>query len=240
MTALLQIDALEVARGGAMAVSGVSFAIKRGGWTGVVGANGSGKTSLLRALAGRLPVSRGHITLDGVNVGDDRAARARRIGFAPDAGFLPEDLSPAQLFALVDQEAAREPALDELWQALTLDRFLNRRIGSLSAGTRQRIAIYAGFIGHARGLVILDEPFNWLDPLTAYDTKQALWNLVKGGLTLITALHDFGTLTTYCQRGLLLTDGRLSLDLDSAALEEGRTNPAAFDRLIVRHLRGSV
>ena len=239
MTARLQATSLHVDRGGAPAIVDVTAGFPRGSWTGLVGANGSGKTSLLRALAGRLPISRGEIGIDGIDVSLDRAARARRIGFAPEAVFLPDSLTPGQLFQLQDrsERGGRDAALEDLWQALTLDRFARSPIGSLSAGTRQRVAIYSAFIGHLDGIVILDEPFNWLDPLTAYDTKAALRDLVDRGLTLITALHDFGTLTLYCQRGLLLADGRLSLDLDEAALAAGRADPADFDRRIVEHLR---
>jgi len=239
MTARLQTVKLCVARGSASAVLDVCTQFPRGGWTGLVGANGSGKTSLLRALAGRLPISSGQVLLDGADVSSDRAARARQIGFAPDAAFLPEDLTAGQLFGLQDGsgQRGRNAALDGLWQALTLDRFVEKPIGSLSAGTRQRIAIYSAFIGHGADIVILDEPFNWLDPLTAHDTKAALRELVQDGLTLITALHDFGTLTAYCGRGLLLADGCLSLELDQEALAAGRADPEAFDHFIVEHLR---
>jgi ABC-type multidrug transport system ATPase subunit len=86
----------------------------------------------------------------------------------------------------------------------------------------------------------LDEPFNWLDPLTAFDVKQALRALVtEEGVTLITALHDVATLTAYCDRGVLMSAGRLSLALEQAALREGLADPVAFEGRIVEQLRAA-
>jgi len=180
-------------------VSGISYAHRGAGWIGVVGANGAGKTTLLRALAGRLALAGGTIRIDGRDLGSDRAERARLIGFAPNPNFLPDDLSPGELFALASFDGARHsvaPGLEALHAALDIDRFMGRRIDALSAGSRQRIAIYSAFINQPP-IVILDEPFNWLDPLTAYETKCALRDLVGQGLLLVTALHDVSTLTSY-------------------------------------------
>ena len=209
------------------------------GWIGLIGANGSGKTTLLRGVAGRLPVAGGRLRLDGRDVTNDRAVRAKAIGFAPDANMLPDDLSPAELFALAafrpDREAA-EAKLSGLRAALGLDLFLHRKLATLSAGTRQRVAIYSAFVNQP-AIVILDEPFNWLDPLTAFDCKQALLGLVGQGLLLITALHDVSTLVGYCTRGLLLADGGLALAMEEAELAAGRSDPTGFEHRIVGHLR---
>jgi len=209
------------------------------GWIGIIGANGSGKTTLLRALAGRLPLAGGRILLDGRDVSRDRAERAQAIGFAPDANMLPEDLSPAELFALAafgPERSAADSELAQLRAALAIDRFLHRKLGTLSAGTRQRVAIYSAFVNRP-AIVILDEPFNWLDPLTAFDCKQALLGLVERGLLLLTALHDVSTLVGYCSRGLLLADGALALAMEAGELAAGRADPVRFEQNIVGHLR---
>jgi ABC-2 type transport system ATP-binding protein len=239
MTISFDLDKVFVARGGMLAVAGISYAHQGAGWIGVVGANGSGKTTLLRAVAGRLPLARGPIRIDGRDLGGDRAERARLIGFAPDANFLPEDLSPGEIFALASFDGASNggaSGLESLRAALDIDRFMARRIGALSAGSRQRIAIYSAFVNRPR-MVILDEPFNWLDPLTAYETKCALRDLVEQGLLLVTALHDVSTLTSYCSRGLLLAGGAAALEMERDELAAGARDPLAFEHSIVEHLR---
>ena len=239
MTPSLQLESACVERGGTPVIRDVSYGQSGPGWIGIIGANGSGKTTLLRGVAGRLPIAGGRILLDGRDVTHDRAARAKAIGFAPDANMLPEDLSAAELFALAafqpDWQAA-EAKLGRLRTALGIDRFLHRKLATLSAGTRQRVAIYSAFVNQP-AIVILDEPFNWLDPLTAFDCKQALLGLVEQGLLLLTALHDVSTLVGYCTRGLLLADGGLALAMEEAELAAGRRDPVRFEHMIVGHLR---
>lgn len=235
----LDIEQVCVDRGGRPIVAGLSYANGRPGWIGLVGANGSGKTTLLRALAGRLPIRSGRIALGGVDLGRDRAARARLIGFAIDAAMLPDDLTPYELFAVSAERkrAIDEPALHGLRAALNIENFIDWTCGSLSAGMRQRVALLAAFLD-LPGIVILDEPFNWLDPLTAFDTKRALRDLVaEQGLTLITALHDVSTLTAYCDRGILMSAGRIALALEEAELRAGLADPVAFEARVVDRLR---
>lgn len=241
MSLSLEIERLHVDRGGAPAVLGVDYASHQPGWIGLVGANGSGKTTLLRALAGRLPIRSGRIAIGGVDLSADRARRAKLIGFAIDNAMLPADLTPRELFALSAEaeNAIDDPALAPLRVALRFESFIDRKCGALSAGMGQRVALFAAFLD-LPGIVILDEPFNWLDPLTAFDTKQALRALVLArGLTLITALHDISTLTAYCNRGILLSAGRIALTLEESELRAGLTDPVSFETRMVDRLRNS-
>jgi ABC-type multidrug transport system ATPase subunit len=220
----------------------VDLAIEPGRWTGLIGANGSGKTSLLRALAGRIETQGGRIIVDGEDRSPDRAWRARNIGFAPDASALPATLSGRELFAILADEIPGETDADPLRplrRALDFDPFLDRGIGALSAGMRQRLAIFCAFLDRPRA-AILDEPFNWLDPICAFDTKEALKVVVAGeGLTLITALHETATLVGNCEAGLLLADGRLGLRLGPAEIAAGRRDYPAFEASIIASLRGA-
>jgi len=237
----LEIAQLQVDRGGVPAVLGVDYANHQPGWIGLVGANGSGKTTLLRALAGRLPIRSGRIAIGGADVSANRALRASLIGFAIDNAMLPADLTPRELFALSaeSEQAIDDPLLAPLRAALRFESFIDRKCGALSAGMAQRIALFAAFLD-LPAIVILDEPFNWLDPLTAFDTKQALRDLVTArGLTLITALHDISTLTAYCNRGILLSAGRIALTLEESELRAGLADPISFETRMVDRLRDS-
>jgi ABC-2 type transport system ATP-binding protein len=238
----MRIEARElcVLRGDHKAVERVSFVVEGAGWTGLVGANGSGKTSLLRALAGRLETAAGAILIDDVDRTADRAWRAEAIGFAPDAAALPESLSGRELLAVLGgEDAGRDPGdpLHILRRALAFDPYIDRRIGTLSQGMRQRLAIFCAFLARPRA-VLLDEPFNWLDPISAFDTKAALGELVAQGLTLVTALHDMASLVRQCGAGLLLSDGRVSQVLGAAQIEAGRRDFAGFEARMIAALRG--
>jgi len=235
------LEDVSVERGGLLAVRTVSFANEGAGWIGIVGANGSGKTSLLRAIGGRLPIRSGRILIGGADLSRDRAARAAAIGFAIDAAMLPGELTPQEVFAITarDRDAMDAPALAPLREALGIDAFLDRTCGTLSAGMGQRVAIFAAFLDLPR-IVILDEPFNWLDPLTAFDVKAALAGLVAAqGLTLLTALHDVATLLACCSRGLLMADGAIALTIERAELRAARADPIAFEAAMITRLRST-
>lgn len=229
---------LRIERGGATVIASVDIAVDAGCWLGVIGANGSGKTSLLRALAGRLPIAAGRLLLDGRDVAADRATRARRIGFAPPIGMLPAALRAGDVLALAGGNlAAALDRLGPLREALAIDGLVSRVIGTCSAGMRQRIAIACAFAG-GRDAVVLDEPFNWLDPVAAYDVRAALRSMVDERMLLVTALHDLTTMVAACDRGLLLSAGRIALAIDEAALAAARHDPAAFEQRMIAALRG--
>jgi ABC-2 type transport system ATP-binding protein len=228
---------VSVTRSGKTVVRDVDLTVTRGSWFGLIGANGSGKTSLLRALAGRLPFAGGLCRLDGKEMAADRAGRAARFGFSVPADKLPDALRARDALNLVsgdiDDFCSRVP---DLCGALGLGPLLDRWIGDCSAGMRQRIAIAAAFAGDHE-LVILDEPFNWLDPVAIFDLRQALRGMVDRGLTLITALHDLGTLAVVCDTGLMLADGTATLAMDEDRLRAAARDPRRFEEEAIDLLR---
>lgn len=241
MSLPLNIEHLAVEREGVPVIADLSHAIERPGWTGIVGANGSGKTTLLRTLAGRLPVRSGRIAAGGVDYTRDRGGRAEMIGFAVDGSMLPAELTPGEIFAIAARrrDAVDDPALAPLRKALNVEHFINRKCGTLSAGMGQRIALLAAFLDMP-AIVILDEPFNWLDPLTAYDVKIALRDLVIAReIALITALHDVTTLMAYCNSGILMAGGHIALVMDEAKLRSGLADPGGFEAFMVERLRAT-
>jgi ABC-type multidrug transport system ATPase subunit len=234
---LLELCDAVVARGGVLAVRSASLAVPAGSWFGLIGANGSGKTSLLRAMAGRLPFESGRLVLKQEDVTADRARRAALIGFAPEASMLPVALTGRDLLRLVAGhfELGFE-ALGSLRDVLAIEPLLDRPVGTLSSGMRQRLALACAF-APGKDILLLDEPFNWLDPIVAYDLRIALRDRVEAGLTLVTALHDLGTLASACDTGAVLADGRISLALDREALALAARDPAAFERRTIDFLR---
>ena len=237
MKRAIDLAAVSVERAGAPVIRDVDLTVARRSWFGLIGANGSGKTSLLRAVAGRLPFAGGSCRIDGEEMIANRLARATRIGFSPPADTLPDALRGREVLELVGG------AIDEIWPrlgplrgALGLEALLDRWIGDCSAGMRQRITIALAFAqGHR--LVILDEPFNWLDPVAVFDLRQALRTMVDDGLTLMTALHDLGTLAVACDAGLMLADGKVAMTLDNALLRAAAHDPPAFERRTIDLLR---
>lgn len=187
MTAAMTLQDISVERGGAFIVRDLSLSVEDKCWLGVIGANGSGKTTLLWAMAGRLHIASGQCRIGDTDVTADRAARADRIGFMPPIEHSPTSLPIHRLLTLAggvieDQQQRNH----QLWAALGIHDLLPRQIGVCSAGMRQRAAIAIAFARPA-GIVILDEPFNWLDPVAAFDLRSALAN---GRVSLCQSVED--------------------------------------------------
>ncbi|PZT87882.1 MAG: ABC transporter [Citromicrobium sp.] len=234
MSPAITLDNVVVMRGRTRAVDAVSLAISRGNWFGIVGANGSGKTSLLRAMAGRLGFAEGRCQVDGAEM-PVRSMRAGKIGFAPPGESLPASLEVGQVLAIAAQDAV--PELGELGEVLEIEALRHRRVGACSAGMRQRVAIAVAF-ARPCDIVVLDEPFNWLDPVVAYDLKRVLRNRVHSGMTIVTALHDVATLSTQCDEAVVMRDGCVALALSGSDLAEAASAPASFEERMVGLLRG--
>lgn len=237
MTAALAITGLNVSRGGLPIVQDVSAAVMPASWFGVIGANGSGKTTLLRAIAGRLPIAQGSCAVFGEERAQDRGARAQAIGFAPPIEHFPASLRLRRLLELAgDPIEVQHERNRLLWDALGLKELLDIPAGECSSGMRQRAAIALAFAKPCP-IVILDEPFNWLDPVAAFDVRAVLARLVAEGLALITALHDLTTLCGFCDSGIVMAKGRVSLTLDTDRLRAGRNDPVRFESDLVAALR---
>lgn len=242
MSIAFDIAGLRVRRGTTEAVRSASFQFVGPGWFGIIGANGSGKTSLLRAVAGRLDLSGGSITIDDIDRTVDRAWRAQHIGFAPEGSVLPDALTARDLYAVLSRGTGGviSAALSQLHEALGIAALLDRRIGSMSAGIRQRVALYSAFVAaHGRRIVILDEPFNWLDPVASYDAKAALSALVGEGLTLVTALHDLSSLALSCDAGMMMAEGKVVAELSKTDLMQAGNDLPGFERSMMNRLRSS-
>jgi ABC-2 type transport system ATP-binding protein len=232
MSAALSLDDVQVRLGGALIVRGVSFQAVAGEWFGLLGANGSGKTTLLRALNGRLEIDGGHVRLDETEVTGDLAARARRIGFAPPPDSVPLELTGGELIDLLARArgaAMREPRA--IYDALDVGWLEPVRLGEMSAGMRQRVCLFCAFIGDPR-VVLLDEPFNWLDPVAGVDFKAALRAWTDAGGALVTALHDIAAFATRCDEGVLLHEGRIVKVFERAEIMAGRGDILAFEQVV--------
>lgn len=236
MTMAIQLTGVSVDRSATRVIHDVDLIVPAGSWFGLIGANGSGKTSLLRALAGRLPFAAGTCVIDGADFVESRMARAQRFGFAPPADRLPDALRVRDLLELVSGKVdSVSERLGPVRSALGIDQLLHKWVGECSTGMRQRAAIALAFAG-GQSVVVLDEPFNWLDPVAAFDLRQALRTLVDGGLTLLTALNDLGTLSA-CDEGMMLEDGRVALVIDRATLAQAAQSPQEFERRTIDLLR---
>jgi iron complex transport system ATP-binding protein len=187
----------------------------------LVGPNGSGKTSLLHALA-RIGRPSGEVRVDGRRPEDLPPARRRRL-----LSYLPASRDAA--WPLAAQDVVRlggdEPEAAEAMAALDLAPFARRRVDRLSTGERSRVLIARALAPKPR-LLLLDEPVANLDPLWQLRLMEILRLAVKSGQGAVVAMHDLDLAARYSDRLVLMEDGAIVADgepgaiLGSARLEE--------------------
>jgi ABC-2 type transport system ATP-binding protein len=211
------------------AVREVSFAVPVGAAYGFLGANGAGKSTCIRLIAGLLTGHRGDVRLFGQElVGEDHRLRAR-IGYLPEQPYFYDNLAVGEYLAwlarLSGMAADRIPAaVDRVCRLLDLGELRGRHLRSFSKGMRQRFGL-AQAIVHEPELLILDEPFSGLDPLWRARFKEVMALERERGATLFFSSHILGDVEDLCDHygvidhGRVLEQGRLADLLGQAPLE---------------------
>jgi ABC-2 type transport system ATP-binding protein len=194
------------------AVDGVSFAVGRGEIFGLLGPNGAGKTTIIRTLMDIIKPDDGAIRLMGQPVSEASKARI---------GYLPEERGLYQNYRLLEcltylgalkgmsREEARRRAMDLLARA-GLDEYARRKVKELSKGMTQKAQFLAAIV-HEPELLIMDEPFQGLDPVNTDLLKTILLEEQARGKTVILSTHNMNQVEEMCDRILLINHGRAVL-----------------------------
>lgn len=216
----LRITALAAGHGDHQVLAGLDLCLPRGQWLAVVGANGSGKSTLLDCVSGRHAIWAGRIVVDGHPLQDGAIAAKARLGYAVAADALPAVLTGRQCLAIHAQ--ARRVEVDagtlQLAGELRLESRLDEPVSLYSYGTRQKLGILLALLG-APALIVLDESFNGLDPASGLVLKRHLRERADAGRCgILLATHALDIVERWCDRAVLLDQGRLAGDWDRAAL----------------------
>jgi iron complex transport system ATP-binding protein len=181
----------------------------------LVGPNGSGKTSLLHALA-RISAATGEVRIDGLRLEGLAPARRRRLlSYLPASRDIAWPLTARDLVRLGAGAGEAEEAL----AGLDLTRWAERRVDRLSTGERSRVLIARALAPKPR-LLLLDEPVANLDPLWQLRLMEILRDAVKGGQGAVVAMHDLDLAARYADRLVLMDRGAVVADGDPKAMLE--------------------
>lgn len=219
-TTVIRLSGVTKQFGKFSAVSNVSLAVDARQVVGFVGANGAGKTTTISMLLGFLGVSSGTVELFGEIVQPSNAHTShRRIGYAAGDMELPGQLTGSQYLAFLRHQ--RKGSSDKQYQDL-LKRFspqLNKKIGTLSRGNKQKIALVAAFVGEP-DLVILDEPTSGLDPVMQEAFLDLVRNYQQQGKTVFMSSHYLKEVMDVCDRVVLMSHGKVVEDIQTSQLLE--------------------
>jgi ABC-2 type transport system ATP-binding protein len=199
--------------GRTVAVDRLDLAVRAGTFYGIIGPNGAGKTTTLSMMTGLLRPDTGRVLVHGVDVWKDPAAAKKLIGVLPDRLRLFDRLTGAQFLfyaaALrgIDRATAKKRA-QELAEALGLTDALERLISDYSAGMAKKVAL-AGAMIHAPRVLVLDEPFESVDPVSSAAVITVLRRFVAGGGTVVLSSHGLDFIERVCDDVAVIVGGRV-------------------------------
>ena len=216
---LLEIDALRKEFGGLVAVNDVDLTIPRGAIVSLIGPNGAGKTTLLRVLLGVLSPDRGEVRYDGRSVSE----RDRRHW-----GYMPQERGLYPAMPVGDQAVyfgrlhglSRNTAVSKarvLLEELGLQDRWDERTDKLSGGMQQRLQLATALI-HDPDVIVLDEPFNGLDPVAVANLSETLRQRARDGRTVLFSSHQLDLVQDLCEDIVMVDQGRTVLQGSVATL----------------------
>ena len=228
---LLRITGLTKRYPGVTALDDLTLEVPRGR-TGLVGANGAGKSTMFRLLLGLAHPTEGHIEVCGIDVGKDPIGVRSRLGYMPEHDCLPLDQTAADVVSTFGElsglpaRAARQRASDIL-DLVGLDEARFRPIGGFSTGMRQRAKLAQALVGDPE-LVLLDEPTAGLDPLGREEMLALVSRLGSFGISVLMATHLLDDVQQVCDHVVMIDAGKLVVSGATESLLE-RTGVVTVD-----------
>ena len=217
-----------------VAVNDIDLAIPKGAFLGFLGPNGAGKSTTINMVIGLLRATRGTILVDGHSVTDDPLNAKRSLGVIPEHLALYDRLTALEQIEFTGRMFGLDPALvatraDELIDLLELDA--RKYVGDLSLGMRKKVALASALV-HDPPILMLDEPFNGIDAVSARTIKAILRTLTRRGTTIIITTHVMEQIEQLCDHVAIIDHGRI---LTSATMEAFRTDMLARGYASLEH-----
>ncbi len=212
---ILEVEEISVSFSGRVVLDRVSFEIGRGEFTGLIGSNGVGKTTLLRVILGLQKVDAGEVRL----LGQHRGRRSPSLGYVPQKVLLDPDIPmrardlvalglDADRWGIPRRTKEQKGLVDDMLRAVDATSFANARVGSLSGGEQQRVLIAHALVSQPR-LLLLDEPLANLDPKSVQDVVALLHRIcVEHDVAILLSAHEMNALLPVMDRIVYVTAGR--------------------------------
>ena len=207
---MIETQGLSKYYGDFIAVEDLNFKIKQGEVVAFLGPNGAGKSTTMKMLTGYLAPSTGFAKVCGMEVASHRDQVANRIGYLPENGPLYDEMTPLTLLNFFGDARSmdgdyKSQRISDVTEQCALETVLNKPIGKLSRGFRQRVGM-ANVLLHEPDVLIMDEPTAGLDPNQVLEVRKTIKGL---GKTILLSTHILQEVPEMADRIILINQGRL-------------------------------
>ena len=209
--------------------------IRQGGIFAVLGPNGSGKTTLIKCILGMVIPNSGEISIKGGSVLRKWAYR-NEIDYLPQIANFPANLTVIELIEMVKNLRPKSANEKELIKLFELESYLQKKLGNLSGGTKQKVNLVLTFMFDS-DLIILDEPTNGLDPVSLIRLKKLIDEEKKKGKTILITTHIMGLVEEIADEIVFLLDGSIYFQGTVKELKE-KTNQTDLEHAIANIITG--
>lgn len=216
-----------------VAVDRINLTIPSGSFYGLVGRNGAGKTTTISMVTGMLQPTEGTALIRGIDMWADPLKAKAHLGVLPDGVHLFDKLTGEQLITYsgylhgIDKETVASRVKD-LLAAMDLTDAAGRAVADYSAGMTKKIALAAALI-HAPSVLILDEPFEAVDPVSAANIQDILRGFVASGGTVVISSHVMDLVQRLCDHVAIMDSGRI---LAAGTVDEVRAGASLEERFV--------
>jgi ABC-2 type transport system ATP-binding protein len=219
-------------------VDDVSFDVARGEVFGLLGLNGSGKTTTIKLVLGLLFPTSGQVELFGSPVPNAQAQRG--VGYLPEVPYFYRNLTPIEVLRLYGtlsqmDPAAIAPRTAEVLRLVKMEQAANKPMREFSKGMLQRIGLAQALL-HDPEFLVLDEPVTGLDPLGIRQSRELVTQLNKQGKTVLFSSHSISELERLAHRVAILSEGKLVRLLTES---EWRDHPGRLEEIFIETLQES-
>jgi Cu-processing system ATP-binding protein len=228
---MIEISSLNKRFGKLTVLDGLDLNIDSGGIFAVLGPNGSGKTTLIKSILGMVIPDNGDIKIEGNSVLNQSDYR-NNINYLPQIANFPANLSVKELIKMVKNLRPKEANDLKLIEHFGLEPFLDKKLGNLSGGTKQKVNIVLTFMFES-DLIILDEPTTGLDPISLIHLKELIHLEKKKGKTILITTHIMSFVEEIADEIVFLLDGEIYFKGSSNELKE-RTGQVDLEHAIAK------
>lgn len=214
-------------------LSGIDLTINKGGIFAILGPNGSGKTTLIKSILGMVIPNKGTITVMGENIKHNSAYR-NKIDYLPQIANFPSNLKVKELITMIKDLRGRTSEDEYLINHFKLEPFLNKKLGTLSGGTKQKVNIVLTFMFDCP-LIILDEPTAGLDPISLIRLKEIIKIEKDKGKTILITSHIMSFVEEISDEIVFILEGKIYFKGTIAKLKK-KTNQPDFEHAIASML----